>query len=398
MSEPGPESARIALCEPSLGGNARRYLDECLTSGFVSSVGPFVERFEQAFAAKVGARFAVACASGTAALHIACRLADVKPGDQVFVPSLTFIASANPILYQQAQAVLVDSERETGNLDPALVIAELQRRARIGLPQPKAIIAVHILGQPARLDDLVAACQRHGVLLIEDAAEALGARYRTGVHAGRQVGTVGTVGCFSFNGNKIITSGGGGMITCDDEVLARRARHLSTQARQPGIEYRHDEVGYNYRLTNLAAALGLAQLEQLDEFLARKREIAARYRRGFAGSAIAMIPAESAAVWSESSCWLNSVSIGSELSDVESFAANRNVVFEHLRARNIDSRPIWTPLHLLPPYASAVRLGGGVAEGIFAGGLSLPSSVGLSEAAQDRVIATLLEAVAACAR
>jgi dTDP-4-amino-4,6-dideoxygalactose transaminase len=381
-------SERIPLCEPQLGGNARAYLDECLASGFVSSVGPFVDRFEQAFAAKVGARFAVACASGTAALHIACRLADVKPGDQVFVSTLTFIASANPIVYQQAQPVLIDSEAETGNLDPALVIAELNRRAAIGLPQPKAIIAVHILGQPARLDDLAQACRRHGVMLIEDAAEALGARYRSGAFAGRAVGTVGAVGCFSFNGNKIITSGGGGMITCDDEVLARRARHLSTQARLPGAEYRHDDVGYNYRLTNLAAALGLAQLELLDEFLQRKREIAARYRQGFAGSAITVTPGAAADAWSVSSNWLNGIAVDPRVTGID-----RNAVFEHLRARGIDSRPIWTPLHLQAPYLSAPRLGGDVAETIFAQGLCLPSSVGLAPAAQDRVIAAVLEAV-----
>jgi dTDP-4-amino-4,6-dideoxygalactose transaminase len=377
-------AARIPLCEPQLGGNARAYLDECLASGFVSSVGPFVDRFEKAFADKVGARFAVACSSGTAALHIACRLADVKPGDQVFVSTLTFIASANPILYQHAEPVLVDSEAETGNLDPALIIAELQRRAAIGLPQPRAIIAVHILGQPARLDDLAEACRRHGVVLIEDAAEALGARYRTGAFAGRAVGTVGTVGCFSFNGNKIITSGGGGMITCDDEVLARRARHLSTQARVPGAEYRHDDVGYNYRLTNLAAALGLAQLEMLDEFLQRKRDIAARYRKGFAGSAITVMPAASADAWSVSSNWLNGIAVDSRVTGID-----RHAVFEHLRARGIDSRPIWTPLHLQTPYLSAPRLGGQVAEKIFAEGLCLPSSVGLTAAAQDRVIAAV---------
>ena len=383
-----PETApRIPLCEPLLGGNARRYLDECLTSGFVSSVGPFVDRFEQAFAAQVGAGFAVACASGTAALHIACRLADIGPQDQVFVSTLTFVASANPIRYQHAQPVLVDAEPETLNLDPALVIAELERRARAGLPQPKAIIAVHILGQPADLGALAAACLHHGVMLIEDAAEALGARYSAGPLAGRQVGTIGKLGCFSFNGNKIITSGGGGMITCNDEALARRARHLSTQARQPGTEYRHDEVGYNYRLTNLAAALGLAQLEQLDEFLARKRAIAARYREGFAGCPGVTTSATTSSTWSQSSHWLCSVSI-----DPGRAGCDRQAMYERLRARNIESRPIWTPLHLLPLYASAPRLGGAVAEAIFARELCLPSSVGLAPEAQDRVIAAVIAA------
>jgi dTDP-4-amino-4,6-dideoxygalactose transaminase len=389
MSEPAPVHARIPLCEPQLGGNARRYLDECLTSGYVSSVGPFVERFEQAFAAQVGARHAVACASGTAALHIACRLADVGPGDEAFVSTLTFVASANPIRYQQARAVLVDAEPDTFNLDPALIIAELDRRARAGKPQPKAVIAVHILGQPARLEELNRACAQHGVMLIEDAAEALGARYTSGALAGRHVGNVGAIGCFSFNGNKIITCGGGGMLTTNDEALARRARHLSTQARQPGIEYRHDEVGYNYRLTNLAAALGLAQLEQLDEFLASKRAIAARYQQAFAGQPGLASPPLAPVGWSSSSHWLSSVAV-----DPAGARTDRNALHERLLGAGIETRPIWTPLHLMRLYAGAPRLGGSVAEAIFARRLCLPSSVGLDAAAQERVIAAILAAVA----
>jgi dTDP-4-amino-4,6-dideoxygalactose transaminase len=378
-------SERVPLCEPQLTGNTRGYLDECLTSGFVSSVGPFVERFEAAFAARVGSRYAVACASGTAALHVACRLAEVERGDEVFVSTLTFIASANPILYQQATPVLIDAEPASWNLDVAAVIEELERRARAGQRQPRAIIAVHILGQPAYMAPLVEACQRHGVMLIEDAAEALGASYTAGPLGGKQVGAVGTLGCFSFNGNKIITAGGGGMITTDDPALARRARHLTTQARLPGAEYRHDEVGYNYRLTNLAAALGLAQLEQLDDFLARKQALAARYAAAFADRPGFTPPTP--VPGAQPSHWLNAVAI-----DPARAGMDRTEAAQRLAAHHVESRPVWTPLHLQTPYRDAPRLGGTVAEQIFAQGLCLPSSVGLSPAAQDRVLASLLAA------
>ena len=394
MSEAKPEimppkpasETRIPLCEPRLGGNARAYLDECLTSGFVSSVGPFVERFEQAFAARVGARFAVACSTGTAALHVACRLAGVGPGDEVFVSTLTFIASANPICYERGTPVLVDAEPETWNLDPALVIEELDRRARVGARQPRAVIAVHVLGRPAQLAALAAACRRHGVTLIEDAAEALGATYtdETAGPAGRHVGTLGALACFSFNGNKIITTGGGGMITTNDERLARRARHLTTQARLPGPDYRHDEVGYNYRLTNIAAALGLAQLEQLEEFLARKHAIAATYDAALGARPGFRVPTPVS--WAHSSHWLYALEIDPTLAGVD-----RRGLHEALRARGIETRPVWTPLHQLAPYAEAPRLGGSVADGIFARGLCLPSSVTLDAAAQARVLRAIAD-------
>ncbi|MEO8501101.1 MAG: DegT/DnrJ/EryC1/StrS family aminotransferase, partial [Vicinamibacteria bacterium] len=272
MSDP-----RIPLAEPFLKGNEKAYLMECVDSNFVSSVGPFVRRFEEEFATQVGSRFAVACASGTAALHVAMRLVGVEPGDEVFVASLTFVASANPIVYERGVPVFVDSESESWNMDPGLVSEELDRRARLGLRQPRAVEIVHLLGQPARIEELVESCERHGVTLIEDASEALGATYETGRFEGKQVGAIGRIGCFSFNGNKLLTSGGGGMITTDDPELARRAKHLTTQARLPGLEYRHDEVGYNYRLSNLAAALGLAQLEKCHDLLRRKRSNAAYY-------------------------------------------------------------------------------------------------------------------------
>jgi len=373
---------RIPLSEPCLRGRTRDYLEECITSNYVSTVGPFVERFEREFAAYVGSRYAVACASGTAAIHVALRLLDVGPGDEVFVPTLTFIASANPILYERATPVLVDAERETWNMDPELVVEELDRRARKGLRQPKAVEAVHILGHPARLLPLAEACARHGVAWFEDASEALGARYADGTYTGRQAGTIGRLGCYSFNGNKIITTGGGGMITTDDQALARRAKHLTTQARLPGPEYRHDEVGYNYRLSNLAAAVGVAQLEQLPDFLVAKRRIAARYDEGLAGVPGLTLPPR--APWAEPSMWLYSVGIDAAVS-----GRGWRALVEELGAAGIQARPIWSPLHTMPMYREHPRLGGQVAEEIFAAGLSLPCSVTLTEDQQDAVVRAL---------
>ncbi|HEY3523241.1 MAG TPA: DegT/DnrJ/EryC1/StrS family aminotransferase, partial [Candidatus Limnocylindrales bacterium] len=245
---------RIPLAVPTLEGREREYLEECIRTNYVSSVGPFVSRFEEAFAAFVGTRYAVACASGTAAIHLAMHVLGIEPGDEVFVSTLTFVASANPVLYERGVPVLVDSERETLNLDPSIVAGELDRRARGGRPMPRAIEVVHLLGHPADIAPIVEVAERHGIPIVEDAAEALAATWTSGPFAGRQVGSVGRLGCFSFNGNKLMTTGGGGMVTTDDEALARRVRHLSTQARLPGRAYRHDEVGYNYRLTNVAAA------------------------------------------------------------------------------------------------------------------------------------------------
>ena len=372
----------IPLSIPCVEGNGKKYLDECVDTNFVSSVGPFVERFEREFAAYVGAKYAVACSTGTAALHVAMRLVGVQPGDEVIVPTLTFIASANPVMYEHAIPVLVDAEEDTWNLDPALVVEELDRRARQGKKQPAAVEVVHILGQPAKIAPIAEACVRHGVPLIEDAAEALGARYVDGPYAGCHVGTIGKIGCFSFNGNKIITTGGGGMLTTDDLALARRAKHLTTQARLPGPAYLHDEIGYNYRLTNLAAALGVSQLELLPEFIRRKLAIAKRYDDALAGVPGLRVPPDPA--WSARTAWLYTLRI-----DAAKYGANRDEVLARLGQKRAEARPIWTPLHMMDIYAKAPRIGGAVAEKLFSEALSIPSSVQLTEAEQDRVIAAL---------
>ena len=379
---PAPE--RIPLAEPTIGGNAARYLKECLDTNFVSSVGPFVERFETEFAAAVGSRYAVACASSTAAIHLALRVLDVGPGDEVFVPTLTFVASANPVAYVGATPVFVDAEAATFNLDPDLVVEELDRRARLGLRQPAAIEVVDLVGHPAAIEPVVEAAERHGVTVFEDASEALGATYVRGAYAGRNVGTIGRVGCFSFNGNKLITTGGGGMLVTDDEALARHARSLSTQARLPGRAYDHAEMGYNYRLTNLAAALGVAQLEQLPGLLAARRANAVHYDAAIEGLA-GMRPAPRA-TWADPSFWLYTASLDTAIARI-----GRVALLDGMAEAGIEARPIWTPLHLTRLYADAPRLGGAVAEGIFENAFSLPSSSNLTDAQRHRVVDRLGE-------
>lgn len=368
----------IPLAVPHLAGNEARYVQECLEANMVSSVGPFVGRFERAFAEYVGSSYAVACSSGTAALHVALLVSGVRPSDTVPVSTFTFIASANAVAYTGATPLLVDSERESWNLDGALLHDHVSRLAADGRPLPRAIEVVHVLGQPADLEPVLDLRERYGIAIVEDAAEALGAAYVAGPVSGRQVGTVGDLGCFSFNGNKIMTTGGGGMIVTDDGGLADRARHLTTQARVPGLSYVHDEIGFNYRLTNLAAAVGLAQLERLPDFLRRKREIAERYDRGLGGMPVTLPPDPA---WSARSAWLYSALGDGPLSGLD--------VAEQLQERGIESRPLWAPLHSQSPFAGSPRLGGAVAEDIHRRGFSLPCSVSLADQEQDRVVAEL---------
>lgn len=376
-------ASRIALAEPCLTGNEAKYLQECVESNFVSSVGPFVLRFEHDFAAAVGAKFAVACASGTAALHIALIAAGAGPEAEVATSLLTFVASVNAIRYTGATPLLVDSERETWNLDTELLRDEVVRRARRGQALPQVIEPVHILGHPADLEPLLELRDRFGIAIVEDAAEALGAQYTAGRCAGRQVGTVGDLGCYSFNGNKIMTTGGGGMVVTDDPDLHRRVRHLSTQARLPGLAYQHDEIGFNYRMTNVAAALGVAQLERLDEFIVRKRAIAERYSRAFESAHLELQPT---ATWAAPSGWLSTVLVpGGE--------HGRDALIDALGREGIDSRPVWTPVRRHTPYADTPVVGtGDVADAIFAGGVTLPSSVGLTSDDQERTINAVLAA------
>jgi dTDP-4-amino-4,6-dideoxygalactose transaminase len=312
---------------------------------------------------------------------------DIGPRDEVVVPTLTFVASANPVRYLGATPLLVDAEPRTFNLDPALVVDELDRRARDGRRQPAAIEVVHLLGHPADIEPVLDAARRHDVPVVEDAAEALGARYVGGPLDGRHVGTLGRVGCFSFNGNKLVTTGAGGMLVTDDDDLAARARHLSTQARLPGLAYDHDDVGYNYRLSNIAAAIGLAQVELLAELLAGRRANAAAY-----DAAIRDLPAlrpAPRAAWADPSFWLYTASLA------ERSPVTRDELIAALATAGIESRPMWTPLHRTRVWRDAPRLGGAIAESLFDVGFSLPSSSNLDDARRGRVVAGLRSALGA---
>jgi dTDP-4-amino-4,6-dideoxygalactose transaminase len=375
----------ISLSEPSLAGNADAYVRDAVASTFVAN-GPYVTRFEDEFAARVGSSHAVACASGTAAIHLALHALGIGPGDDVWVSDLTFVASANPARYCGARVVLVDSERESWNLDPDVVAGELARRARSGAAMPAAIVVVHLLGHPARLAPIVEAAARHGIPVVEDAAESLGATWTSHAEpsvAGREAGTVGTVGCYSFNGNKIMTTGGGGMVVTGDAALAARVRHLATQAKLPGVGYAHDEIGFNYRMSNLSAALGTAQLEQLDGFLARRRAIADRYDRAFAGVDGVTVPPD--CTWARRSGWLSSVMFEDEL--------GRERVRLALLDAAIESRPVWAPLRTQTPYRDVPVLGGDAAVRIAQRVLNVPSSATLTDEQQDRVIQVVRDAV-----
>ena len=334
----------IPLCVPSLSGNESRYLQQGLDSTFVSSVGPFVEQFEQQFSQFVGSRHAVACSSGTAALHVAMRLLNVGPGDEVLVPTLTFIASANPIAYERATPVFVDAEPRTWNLDCQAVVDEILRRAAAGLKQPKAVEVVHILGHPADMAELVDVCERHGIAMIEDATEALGASYRTGSLAGRHVVTIGRVGCFSFNGNKIMTTGGGGMIVTDDEQTAQLARSIRNQGRDTDSGWlAHPRLGYNFRLSDINCALGIAQLERIDEMLAGRRRVAELYLERLAGET--RLRLQRIVDHVEMSWFVFVVRLRDDYTP-----ADRDRILGQLRDRGIGCSNYFAPIHLQPFY------------------------------------------------
>ncbi len=363
--------ARVYLSVPHMGGLEVSRVEAAFASNWLSSVGPELDAFERAFADRLG-RPSVAVASGTAAIHLGLRLLGVGPGDDVLVSDLTFVASVNPIRYLGAHPVLVDSDPGTWTMSPPLLAEALEDRARRGR-RPRAVLVVHLYGQTANMDPILEACQRFEVPILEDAAEALGATYR-----GRPAGTFGDVAAFSFNGNKIITTTGGGMLSSSRE-RADRARHWATQAREPGPAYHHLEIGYNYRLSNVLAAIGRAQLEVLDERVRQRRAVEAAYRRAFADlPGISPMP--------EAGYGLHTHWLSCFLVDRAAMGVGRDGVLAALEAMDIEARPVWKPMHLQPVYADCDRYGGATSEDLFARGLCLPSSSSLAAADQDRVI------------
>ena len=369
--------ARLFLSPPHLGERESGLVRDALESNWIAPLGPHVDAFEREFCERVGAAHAVALSSGTAALHLAVRLAGIQPGDEVLCSTLTFVASANPILYEGASPVFIDSEEESWNMDPGLLEKELDRCARTWKP-PRAVILVHLYGQSADVDPIRESCDRHGVVLIEDAAEALGATYR-----GISPGTAGRMGVYSFNGNKIITTSGGGMLVSGDPALVQEARFLSAQARDPFPHYEHSRVGFNYRMSNVLAAIGRGQLSVLEDRVRLRRRNFDHYRRALAHvPGLTFMPEPS---WGRSTRWLTAI-----LVDPEAFGADREALRLALEARDIEARPVWKPLHLQPLFRTARRVGGKVSERLFERGLCLPSGSQMTESDLDRVIETIL--------
>jgi dTDP-4-amino-4,6-dideoxygalactose transaminase len=372
---------RIRLSEPTVGEEEAEAAARAVRDGHLV-FGPDLPAFEAALAAYVGADAAVALSTGTAALHLALLVAGVGPGDEVWVSDLTFISSANAISYCGARMTLVDAERTSWNLDPAIVAGEIDRRLGAGEPLPRAIVPVHLLGHPADLAPILPLLAEHGIAVVEDAAEALGCTWRGGELDGRSPGTVGALGIYSFNFNKPISTGGGGMLVARDADVLARARHLGTQAKIPGRDYEHDAIGFNYRMSNVAAALGVVQMQRLPGLIESRRAIAERYREAFAPLGLGEGPE---APWARRSGWLASA--------VFPDSTVRRAVRDALAARDIETRPIWTPMRLQQPYAGVPVLGGDVALDLHARVLCLPCYAHLTVDEQDEVIDVVSDVV-----
>ena len=369
---------RIPLSLPHMGGTEKRYVDEAFVSNWLSTVGPNISAFEREFEALVG-RPAVALSSGTAAIHLALRLLGIEPDDEVFCQDLTFVATANPIRYLGAQPVFIDSNYETWNMDPQLLADALRERA-IRNQLPRAVVVVDLFGQCADLEPLLEICSKYELPLLEDAAEALGGSYRN-----RPAGTWGDIGVFSFNGNKIITTTGGGMLVSKSTEWVDKARYWSTQARCQGLAYEHSELGYNYRMSNVLAGIGRGQLEVLSLRVEQRRTVASRYREALSDlDGITPMPQANYGLHTN---WLSCFLI-----DPRRFGCSRDELIHILDAVGIESRPVWKPMHMQPLYRGCSRYGGAIAEHLFAEGICLPSSSSLTPEEQDYVVGAIRDA------
>lgn len=373
---------RIYLSSPTMHGEEQAFVGEAFDTNWVAPLGPNVNSFEKEIAAYTGAGYAAALSAGTAAIHLALRILGIGQGDVVFVSSLTFSATCNPVVYENATPVFIDSEKDTWNMSPAALEKAFEK-----YPNPKAVIVVHLYGTCAKLDEIMEICARHHVTLIEDAAESLGSFYK-----GKHTGTFGRIGIYSFNGNKIITTSGGGMLVSDDEEITKKATFLATQARDQARHYQHSQIGYNYRMSNIVAGIGRGQLLHLDEHKKLKRAIYARYQEAFKDiPEITMNPLNKDG---DDNCWLSCITID------DGCGVAPDQVMDALGAENIETRPIWKPMHLQPVFEeydfvteegfkSDLSVGSGiesVSEDIFNRGLCLPSDIKNTEEDMEKII------------
>ena len=371
------ENKRLYLSSPTMNGREQEYIKEAFDTNWVAPLGKNVDEFERELARFVGSSHAAALSSGTAAVHLSLKLLNLQMGDVVFVSSLTFSASCNPIAYEKAIPVFIDSEPDTWNMSP-----EALREAFRKYPKPKAVILVHLYGTPAKLDEIVAICKEHNVPLIEDAAESLSATYK-----GKHTGTFGKMGIYSFNGNKIITTSGGGMLVSDDEELIRKARFLSTQSRDLARHYQHSEIGYNYRMSNILAGIGRGQMTCLLEHKEKKNEIYQYYKKHLSGlESVTMNPMNPDG---DANNWLSCITIE------EASSVTPDLLMDAMEAENMEARPIWKPMHLQPVFTGCDFFkhpdcnGNSVSEAIFKRGLCLPSDVKNTTEDMDRIIAVI---------
>ncbi len=367
---------RIYLSPPHLGEREKMFVEQAFQSNWIAPLGPNVDAFEAEFADYIGVNHALALCSGTAAMHLALLVLGIGKGDRVLVSNLTFVASVNPIMYVGAEPVLIDCEKESWNMDPNLLEDALSDGEKEG-NLPKAVVVVHLYGQSANMAEIIQICDRFGVPIIEDAAEALGAR----LHDLAKPGALGRMGFFSFNGNKIITTSGGGMLVCDDKILLDHARKLSTQAREPVPYYEHTEIGFNYRLSNILAGVGRGQLELIDQRVDRRRDVFDRYRRELDIEGLDFQPE---GAWGIHTRWLTCLTVNEA-----AFGSSREEMRLACEDANIEARPVWKPMHLQPIYEKAIVFGGQVSEHLFNTGICLPSGSSLTEHDQTRVIETI---------
>lgn len=357
---------RIYLSSPHMSdeGYEMEYIKQAFDTNWIAPLGENVDEFEREFAARVGAKSAVALSSGTAAIHMALKAVGVGEGDIVFCQDLTFSASANPIIYERAVPVFIDSDYETWNMSPEALKEAFDKYT------PKAVLVVHLYGLSADMDRIVELCKEHNVPLIEDAAESLGTLYK-----GRYTGTFGDYGVFSFNGNKIITTSGGGMLVSDNEEKIKKVRFWATQARDPARHYQHSELGFNYRMSNVIAGIGRGQLKVLDQRLAKKKYIFEFYKRELEGlKDVQMMPIND---WNQPNYWLSCITLASRVRPLD--------IIEALERENIESRPVWKPMHIQPFYKEYDYIGGDVSEKIFENGVCLPSDTKMTDEDLDRV-------------